>query len=125
LLAVVREQSGVRRHDIGKLILQRLSNPGVQLLPLAAQQGVVSGFLHQGMFEGVLGISCGSPLQDQFSAHQLHEGMVDLLLRHLRDCADQFVRERTTKRCPDLSYLARCRQTIESCEKGSLQRRRD
>jgi hypothetical protein len=88
-----RQQVGLRAHDFCKLPLQDVADAVMQLLPLATRQGAVSDFLYQGMFEGVLGIRCGSPPEDQFGAHQLCQSIIDLLLRHLRDRSDQFVRE--------------------------------
>ena len=75
------------------------------------------------MFESVFGVR-GSPApEDQLGAHQLLQRIVQLLLRHLRDRADQFMRERASERRPDLGYLTGWCQTIKPGKERSVQRR--
>jgi hypothetical protein len=59
------------------------------------------------MLEGVLGIGWRPTSEDQLGARQPRERVIDLMLRHLGDRADQLVRKRTPKRRSDLRHLAR------------------
>src|SRR5215468_2140848 len=77
----------------GESPFQGRGDAAMQLLAPGAQQRAVGGVLYQSMFEGVFRIGWRPAPEDQFSAHELVEGLVQLLLRHSRDRTDEFIRE--------------------------------
>ena len=97
----------------------------MELLASAAQQGAVGGILHQRVLEGVLGIRRRPAPEDQLGALQLLQRIIQLLLRHSGDGADQLVGELPPERRADLRHLARRRQAIEPRQQRGLERRRD
>jgi hypothetical protein len=104
----------LRARYFWELALQGCDNPGVDLLAPGAEQCAVRGILHQRVFEGVLCIGRRSTPEDQLGACQLRKGVIDLWLRHLCDCADQLVGERTAERRSYLRYLTRRREAIKA-----------
>jgi hypothetical protein len=65
------------------------------------------------VLESVLSVGRHAAPKDQFGGHELPEGLIDLLLRHLSNRADQLVRERATERCADLGDFPRRCQAIK------------
>jgi len=96
----------------------------MKLLAPTAQQSVIGGSLNQGMLEGAAHRAVPAP-EDQLSAGELLECLVQLLLRPSCDGADQLERERTAERCSDLGELARRSKTIQTREGRCMQRCRD
>jgi len=48
---MVRKEFGLTLDEVGKVLLERRRDAGVQFLPPDAQQGAVGGILHQGVLE--------------------------------------------------------------------------
>ena len=95
---MLRHDCWIGGDNLGKPALQRRGDTAVQLLTPAAQQGAVCRVLHQRVLEGVLSIGRRTAPEDQLGASELFEGFVQLLLRHSRDRADEFIGERTPER---------------------------
>jgi hypothetical protein len=65
------------------------------------------------------------PPEDQLSADQLCDGIIDLLSRKFRNGADQFVGKVSADGRPDLRHLARLSKAIKACKERSVKCRRD
>jgi hypothetical protein len=68
---VAGEQRRLRRDDLREPAFEGGSDMGMELLPPAAQQAVISCVLHQRVLEGVLGVGRGASPVDQLGADQL------------------------------------------------------
>ena len=119
------EQRRLGRDDLREPVFEGGGDAGVELLPPAAQQGVISRVLHQRVLEGVLGVGRGAAPVDQLGADQLRQRVVELRRRHPSHRADQLVRELPAERRPDLRHLAHRRQAVEPGQERGLQARRD
>ena len=88
---MLRQKLRPRLHYLRKLFFQGSRDSAMQLLTAAAHQGTVGGILHQCMFECVFRIGWHPALGNQFGAHELREGVIDLLLRHFCNSADHLI----------------------------------
>ena len=77
------------------------------------------------MFKGVLRVWGYPSPKYQFGAYELSQSAIELLLRHIRRSADEFIRERTSERGADLSYLACRGEAIQARQQGCMQRGRN
>ena len=112
-------------HDLRKLSLQRRGDLGVQLLTPVAQQRAVGGILHKRVLEGILRIRRRPAPEDQFGFYELFQCFGQFLRRHSSGSANEFIRERTPERCPDLGYLACRSEAIKPRQERCMERCRD
>ena len=59
------QQFGLALDEIGEMLFQRRSDPGMQFLPPPAQQSAVGGVLHQRVLEQVGGVRSGAAAEQQ------------------------------------------------------------
>src|SRR5262249_779195 len=64
------EDLGLVLHHLGGMSRERFGDPGMELLPCAAQKSAVGSLLHQRVLEQVLGRRRCSALKDQASADE-------------------------------------------------------
>jgi hypothetical protein len=77
------------------------------------------------VLEGVVGIRRRPSPEDQFGTHELGQGVIELMARHLRDSTDKLMGEPTPESCCNLRKLARWSQTIEPRKERGVQRGRN
>ena len=68
---MVRKQRRLGCDKVREPAFQGASDAAMKLLPAAAQQGAVSGILHQRVLEGVLRVGRSAAAVDQLGADQL------------------------------------------------------
>jgi hypothetical protein len=88
---MAREHLGLHAHDLFKLRFQNRRYAAMQKVSTATEQGTIDGILHERVLESVFGIRRCSALEYQFGAHKLLQGIIHLMLRHLRNGTDQLV----------------------------------
>jgi hypothetical protein len=88
---MMRHKLGLSGRDLWEPPLQDGSDLSMQLPTPTVQQCAVGGILHQCVLEGVFRIRGRAVLEDQFSAHELHQGVIHFMLWHLRNSADELV----------------------------------
>jgi hypothetical protein len=99
--------------DVREALLDHAGDLAVQRLPAALQQRVIGGVLHQRVLEGVDSIRRRASTEGQSRCAQLHQGVVELSLRHRRDRRDQLIAEFAANRRPDLSDLLHRHEAIQ------------
>jgi len=72
------------------------------------------------VLEGVFRLGRHAAPEDQFGAHELRQGVVQLLPRHWSDGSDQLVGELTSESSGDLRHVARWRQVIKPRQERRL-----
>src|SRR5262249_39325248 len=97
---------------LGKLFLQRRENALVDAGPLAFQERAVNGVLNQGVLEDVDRIWRFSFSERQLASTQAIEMLLQLLLRHVSDGADQRVGKLAPDSRSELSDRAALAQAI-------------
>ena len=91
--AVLRQQRGLRQHDLRKAVFEGRGNAGVQPLAPAAQQGAVGRILHQRVLEDVAGFRRRAADEQQAGVGQPIERLAKLRLRQIGDGRQQSVAE--------------------------------
>jgi hypothetical protein len=85
------EDLGLCCHSLGKSLLERRGDPGVQLVPLGPEQRLIGGVLDQGVLEAVNGVGRAAAAEDEFGRDQLVEGGIQLLVGPHGDGGEQLV----------------------------------
>ena len=122
---MVREKLGLCLRVLGKLLLQRLRDAGVELLAAGLEQRAVGGVLDQRVLEAVGRIGRGAAAEDQLGGDQLVERGLQLRLRPVGDRGEQRVGELAADRGADLRDLLHRREAVEAGQQRVVQRRRD
>ena len=110
---VMGQHLGFGSLDVRETGLDHAGDLGMQLLSTNLEQRVVSRVLHQRVLEGVDSIRRRASTEGQSRCTQLHQGVVELSLRHRRDRRDQLIAEFAANRRPDLSDLLHRHEAIQ------------
>ena len=116
LCIVMRHQFRLVGGSIGKVLLQRLGDPGMQLLPLALEQGVVGGILHQSMFEGEGGLGQCAAAVHHPRFGELPQALFERFVASRRDAGQQVIGEFATNTGTDLDEFLDRRQPVEASQ---------
>ena len=79
-LVVTGEQLRRSCPNVGKPLREDLGDARVKLLPLAPQQGAISGVLHQRMLERINRRRRGSSRKHQLCSRELSEGIPEFVV---------------------------------------------
>jgi hypothetical protein len=100
-----RSCRGLQVRMAGGALFERGRNARMELLAPAAQQGVISGILDEGMLEDERCLRHDATAQDQPGADELIERVAKLVVRPARYRSQQVVRKFAADRRADLRYL--------------------
>ena len=103
-LPMQRQEFRLALHHLWAARFELFSDAGMQFLTPGAQQRVVRGILHQGMFERVHAFRRCAACEQEASIAELIEYISKLRLREVGDGRNQVVRKLAPNGCTSLGY---------------------
>src|SRR5262245_63363447 len=122
---MVRQRFGLSLYNVGKLLLKRVRNGGVQMRAAAFHEAGICRVPHQRVLEGINRMWALAPAENQFRPHKLPKRIFQFLTWHSGLGMELFVMELATRDGADLCNLPDRRQPIKARTPRRVRRRRD
>src|SRR5277367_1808016 len=105
LREMMRQDLGLHGDYFWEVLLQRLSDPRMEFLPLAAQQHAVGSLLDEGVLEHERRAWRRAAAEQKAGPSQLGERVIQVMVGAASDGGDQFVCELSAERGTDLRHF--------------------
>ena len=122
---MVSQQLRLGVSALGPALFERLRDLAVDRHPLALQQRVVGGVLHEGMLERIHRLRDLASTRSQLGGNEAREDVDKCCLAHHLDLGEQFVTELASDDCTDLRDSLDRRDAVQARHQRVAQRLRD